>query len=348
MDSAETQAFRDVAANIPALITGLTRQQEVSGENTHGLQILGGAINTLQGEVRDLTGLIRQRLPAPDSGSRHDGSGSAKSSSPAPGSDSGRDGIRLPHPERYNGDMGECRFFLTQCSIVFQLQAECYPNDRAKVAYIISLLSGKALAWATSVWNQDVNFCFVLDEFVEKMKRVFDHPVTGREASRRLITIRQGKRSVAEFAVDFRTLAGEVAWPDAPLITLFDDGLNSDVKDDMSTRDLPERLDAYIDLAIRVDNRIRERLRERSRVGAKSTRTTTGEARVDPRYVTPTGQGATPPSSTTRAEPMQLGRAKLTREEREHRMRKGLCLYCGGSDHILATCPTCPPKDQAQ
>ena len=152
MDPAELQAFRDVATNIPALITGLTRQQEISGENTQGIQILGRAVNTVQEELRELTVLLRQRLgsqPAPGSDPRHTGSGSASSSSPPPGSGSGRDGIRLPHPERYDGDLGKCKFFLTQCSIAFQLQPRFYPNDRAKIAYIISLLTGKALAWAT-------------------------------------------------------------------------------------------------------------------------------------------------------------------------------------------------------
>lgn len=264
-----------------------------------------------------------------------------------PGSGPGRDEIRLPHPERYDGNMGKCKHFLTQCSIAFLLQPRFYPNDRAKIAYIISLLTGKALAWASPAWNQDVEFCYDLDEFIEEMKKVFDHPVTGREASKGLVTIRQGKRSVAEYAVEFRTLAVEVAWADAPLITLFEEGLSADVKDDLTTKEIPERLDEYIALAIRVDNRIRERIRERIRVGASGTRTSPGESRAEPRLVTATGLEATPPLTNARPEPMQLGRAKLSKEEKEHRMKMGLCLYCSGN-HILANCPTVPPKGQAQ
>ena len=30
---------------------------------------------------------------------------------------------------------------------------------------------------------------------------------------------------------------------------------------------------------------------------------------------------------------------KLTREEREHRMKEGLCLYCGEKGHITHDCP---------
>uniref|UniRef100_A0AAV2IV15 CCHC-type domain-containing protein n=1 Tax=Knipowitschia caucasica TaxID=637954 RepID=A0AAV2IV15_KNICA len=37
-------------------------------------------------------------------------------------------------------------------------------------------------------------------------------------------------------------------------------------------------------------------------------------------------------------EPMQLGRTRLTPEEREKRMRERRCYYCGGFGHFSATC----------
>ncbi|XP_013885218.1 uncharacterized protein LOC106533466, partial [Austrofundulus limnaeus] len=46
---------------------------------------------------------------------------------------------RLCPPEPYKGDPDQCRPFLTQCEIHFQLQPSSFPNDRAKIAYIISL-----------------------------------------------------------------------------------------------------------------------------------------------------------------------------------------------------------------
>lgn len=42
--------------------------------------------------------------------------------------------------------------------------------------------------------------------FVNELRKVFDHPVQGREAS-----IQQGSHSVAEY-YEFRTLAGEAGW----------------------------------------------------------------------------------------------------------------------------------------
>jgi hypothetical protein len=60
----------------------------------------------------------------------------------------------LPPLERYDGDSRTCRAFLSQCSLVFRLQPSSFPSDRSKIAYIITLMSGRALAWATAVWEQ--------------------------------------------------------------------------------------------------------------------------------------------------------------------------------------------------
>ena len=58
---------------------------------------------------------------------------------------------RLPPPQRFSGDPSACGGFLIQCSLTFELQPSSFPSDRAKIAYIITLLSGKALSWATAV-----------------------------------------------------------------------------------------------------------------------------------------------------------------------------------------------------
>jgi len=36
---------------------------------------------------------------------------------------------------------------------------------------------------------------------------------------------------------------------------------------------------------------------------------------------------------------MQMGRAHLSPEERQRRVRRGLCFYCGEAGHLVATCP---------
>lgn len=40
-----------------------------------------------------------------------------------------------------------------QCSINFELAAHHFPTDHSKVLYIVSLLAGDALAWASLLWE---------------------------------------------------------------------------------------------------------------------------------------------------------------------------------------------------
>lgn len=60
----------------------------------------------------------------------------------------------LPPPERHSGNFGTCQGFLSQCSLIFELQLSSFPSDRLKIAYIITLMSGRVLSWAMAVWEQ--------------------------------------------------------------------------------------------------------------------------------------------------------------------------------------------------
>ena len=107
------------------------------------------------------------------------------------------------------------------------------------------------------------------------MKKVFDHPVRGRDTSKRLLSLHQGSHSVAEFSVEFRTLATESGWNDEALQGFFLSGLSDTVKDELAARDESTSLDELIPLAIRLDNRLRECRRERdSRPSLFSSRPT--------------------------------------------------------------------------
>ena len=55
MDPAELQSFRDATANLPTLVAGMNQLQIASGENTQGLQLLGGAVHAIQEELKGLT-----------------------------------------------------------------------------------------------------------------------------------------------------------------------------------------------------------------------------------------------------------------------------------------------------
>lgn len=243
----------------------------------------------------------------------------------------------VPAPERYEGRLGECRSFLFQCSLVFELQPLTYISDRAKIAYVLGLLTGRARSWGTAFWHSSANTNATFHEFSAEMSSVFDHPIASSDASNRLLSLRQGPLSAANYSVEFRTLATELGWDDGALQSIFLRGLNEAVKDSIVGRAETKDLQELITLAIKVDNRLRERRREKgqgSQVGL-------GEATTSRPSFRPSERGFTDTSSATvsplRAEePMQLGRNQLTPSERDRRFRGGLCLYCGEPGHQLA------------
>ncbi|KAG5857209.1 hypothetical protein ANANG_G00016760 [Anguilla anguilla] len=250
----------------------------------------------------------------------------------------------LPAPERYAGALGKCKAFLMQCDQVFSLQPLTYQDDRAKIAYVRSLLTGSALAWASALWGtaSPVNVDFSV--FISEFRKVFDHPVCGRKAQQRLLSLRQGYRSVSEFAVEFRTLAAETKHNDSVLQSIFYSGLNENIKDELAVRDDTTNLDALVSLASRLDNRLRERRRERAR------HSTPGQPFPGPSR-RPASRPSAPPRSPSPSpdseEPMEMGRARVTPGERSRREREGLCFYCGQAGHLRASCPL-RPKDQAR
>lgn len=107
---------------------------------------------------------------------------------------------QIPSPEHYAGDLCTCRPFLTQRSLVFNQQPYSYYTDAAKIAFVVGLLKGSALDWATAVRERQPNLGVSFATFVSEMRKVFDHPVQGSNAAKLLLSLRQGTRSCRVFS----------------------------------------------------------------------------------------------------------------------------------------------------
>ena len=57
------------------------------------------------------------------------------------------------------------------------------------------------------------------------------------------------------------------------------------------------------------------------------------------RWPTPHRTPPENPQTRTDEEPMQLGRARLSQEERQKRRQEGRCFYCGETGHLVSSCP---------
>ncbi|KAM9452535.1 uncharacterized protein ACWYII_047030 [Salvelinus alpinus] len=296
-------------ATMDSLNTAVGFQGAMLGRHEQELFAARHAVETLAAQVSDLSGQFQSlRLVPPAT--------SWSSESPEP---------RVNNPPCYSGQPTECRSFLTQCDIVFSLQPNTYSSERARIAYVISLLTGRAREWGTAIWEARAECSDVYQNFKEEMIRVFDRSVFGKEASRGLASLCQGDRSITDYSIEFRTLAASSDWNEPALLARFLEGLHAEVKDEILSREVPSSVDSLIALAIRIERRVDLRHRARGRELALAG--------------LPFSASRPSPSIGSETEPMQLGGVHISTKERERRITNRLCFYCGSAGHFVMSCP---------
>ncbi len=293
MDSAETRGLQE-------LLAGNNARMDLQEEN---MLNTGRAVQALVAQVSELTTQV-QLLRSP----------AAPPTPPSfsiPGNHSPQHEPRLPAPEMYAGDPNLCRAFLTKCSLFFSLQPLTFATEVSRVALVLTLLSGRAALWGTAVWENRHPCCSSFHSLSQEMRRVFDRALVGREAARMLADLRQGEQSVSDYSIQFRTLAAECEWNEKAQWDMFLHGLADRIQQEIDVVELPLGLNELVDLALRVDARLQQRdLRGRRKLTPRypffDTGDTVGHSSVD--------------------EPMQVGRARLSREERDRRRTRGQSL----------------------
>ncbi len=312
MDSAETRGLQE-------LLAGNNAHMDLQEEN---MLNTGRAVQALVAQVSELTTQMQLLRPpaAPPTPPNF----------PIPGNNSPQHEPRLPAPEVYAGDPNLCRAFLTKRSLFFSLQPLTFTTEASKMALVLTLLSGKAALWGTAVWENCHPCCSSFRSLSQEMRRVFDRALVGREAARMLADLRQGEQSVSDYSIQFRTLAAECEWNERVQWDMFLNGLADHIQREIDVVELPPGLDELVDLALRVDARLQQRdLRGRRKLTPGYPFLNTGDT----------------VSHSSVDKPMEVGRARLSREERDRRRMRGLCLYCGAAGHFLVSCPV---KDQAR
>uniref|UniRef100_A0A671LZN7 DUF4939 domain-containing protein n=1 Tax=Sinocyclocheilus anshuiensis TaxID=1608454 RepID=A0A671LZN7_9TELE len=76
-------------------------------------------------------------------------------------------------PASYAGDAAVCGGFLLQVNLFIEMQPQKFTTERSKVAFLISLLNGKALEWARAIWNTNIAIINSYDAFKNHFKEVF-------------------------------------------------------------------------------------------------------------------------------------------------------------------------------
>ncbi len=224
-------------------------------------------------------------------------------------------------PAAYAGDSAECGSFLLQLALYIEMQPQKFPTERSKVAFLISLLSGRALSWARAIWNANTSLINSYDAFTNNFKEVFELATGALSVSDQLLRLRQGTSSTHEYTLQFRTLAATSGWNEAALLGAYRQGLDPSIRAQIAIFDDSVGLESFMLKA----NRIAQRL----------SACQTAEAAHQP---------ASPANGSPVPEPMQVDTARLSSQERARRMAAGLCLYCALADHFIRSCPNKTPR----
>ncbi|KAK3522268.1 hypothetical protein QTP86_000392 [Hemibagrus guttatus] len=223
----------------------------------------------------------------------------------------------MAKPAPYSGSAEDCNGFLLQYSLVLEMQPHMFPTERSKVAFLITQLSSKALLWADSIWSQNHPVIQSYSSFVNHFKEVFGKPSWDSSISEELYNLKQGKMSVNEYALQFRTLAAKSGWNEQAgrlHLAAYEDSIG---------------FERFIQLSIHFATCMQSCFEEHQ-----------GQAQLTTILCRP---GSISPPEPAH-EPMQLESSRLTPAERQRRLTQNLCLYCGAPGHVISACPIRPPR----
>lgn len=119
----------------------------------------------------------------------------------------------------------------TSTAFVFDHQLQTYANDKAKIAFIVSLLTKKASSWAVAISSLNAHACSPLHVFTNEICENVDHLVQGWEAS--------SVRALPQFlnTLLISTFLQLSVWEDLLLWSMFFQHLAENVRDKLAGHD---------------------------------------------------------------------------------------------------------------
>ncbi|KAK3517339.1 hypothetical protein QTP70_003418 [Hemibagrus guttatus] len=124
-----------------------------------------------------------------------------------------------------------------------------YREEGTKCAFLLSLLTDRALDWGSAVWDADPQIKTSFDYFAGMIREVFEYPAGGKDISVRLMELRQGSSAAADYAIRFRTLAAQSGWNG-----IFRAGLHPALQSELACHVEATSLLQFVATAIRLDN----------------------------------------------------------------------------------------------
>lgn len=166
---------------------------------------------------------------------------------------------QLPTPKQFSGDRREYHEFIVLCQLILQSYPRVFCNDRLRVGYVISHLSGMAMEWASDLLERESSVIDDFPAFLEAMNDTFEYRQALRVAEDAMFNLRQGDRAAIEYINEFQSLVPTLGWPDEVLQAHLCQGLKEDIRQYLFRIPQPNSLENLITLVLQIEDKLAER-----------------------------------------------------------------------------------------
>jgi Retrotransposon gag protein len=269
------------------------------------------------------------------------------------------DAGKLREPEPFTGkDPKKLKAFIFQCQLYFHNSD--FDSDSKKVTFALSYFRDVAQEWfepsISGLTDEPPEWFDNWEAFLDELHTNFGPYDKTGDAEHELTNLHmRDNQRVFDYLVRFSGLALRCSWGEPALRYRFYEGLPPWIKDELSKSEKPQTLQVLKQKVQNLDARYWERAQEcsceqqyRQNLPTSSTSAASAVPSTTPKS-TPHSeicleQKPKPKDSKLTTPHVDLSgkldsKGKLTQQERQCRIDKNLCLFCGGSDHWTDTCP---------
>jgi hypothetical protein len=228
--------------------------------------------------------------------------------------------VKVALPDKFDGNCLNYDTFKASLDNFFALKASVYAADEIKVRTIGTLLSKQALQWYSTLVKSDSALLRDFNSFMAEFKRLFSDPNSKMKSQMLIKKLKQGAGSVLSYYTRFRAIAINTGFDSEAQIAAFRTGLSDDIKDILATSlEEPGDIESLVTMAIKIDTRLFDRRMEKE---------------IKPKLPGVSSVVEDRPSIN-----LALINGKISKVERERRIKSNLCLYCGLPGHSVKECP---------